>query len=155
MSSECAVGDLANLRSFECSRTFIAYSFRVLDMPTEELGAPAARKYDMEAWMPGRGKWGEVSTSSAKMPCRHRFRIRRCVPADLSQDHLHVQLHRLPIPPTSHPLSTCSTFAGISATFRLSTLCAYIERYSSGHPAIVNRSGRERREVEVGFHWHQ
>jgi seryl-tRNA synthetase len=35
---------------------------RVLDMPTEELGASAARKYDMEAWMPGRGKWGEVST---------------------------------------------------------------------------------------------
>lgn len=37
---------------------------RVLDMPTEELGASAARKYDMEAWMPGRGKWGEVSTST-------------------------------------------------------------------------------------------
>lgn len=29
-------------------------------MPTEELGASAHRKYDMEAWMPGRGKWGEV-----------------------------------------------------------------------------------------------
>ena len=36
---------------------------RVLDMPTEELGASAYRKYDMEAWMPGRGKWGEVSLS--------------------------------------------------------------------------------------------
>jgi len=35
-------------------------TYRVLDMPTEELGASAARKYDMEAWMPGRGKWGEV-----------------------------------------------------------------------------------------------
>jgi hypothetical protein len=29
-------------------------------MPTEELGAAAYRKYDMEAWMPGRGSWGEV-----------------------------------------------------------------------------------------------
>uniref|UniRef100_A0A183C016 serine--tRNA ligase n=1 Tax=Globodera pallida TaxID=36090 RepID=A0A183C016_GLOPA len=28
--------------------------YRVLDMPTEELGAPAARKFDLEAWMPGR-----------------------------------------------------------------------------------------------------
>lgn len=37
---------------------------RVLDMPSEELGASAARKYDMEAWMPGRGKWGEVSPES-------------------------------------------------------------------------------------------
>lgn len=30
-------------------------------MPTEELGASAYRKYDIEAWMPGRGSWGEVS----------------------------------------------------------------------------------------------
>ncbi|KAH7916367.1 seryl-tRNA synthetase [Hygrophoropsis aurantiaca] len=38
--------------------------FRVLDMPTEELGASAYRKYDMEAWMPGRGSWGEISSTS-------------------------------------------------------------------------------------------
>lgn len=37
---------------------------RVLDMPTEELGHAAYRKYDIEAWMPGRGGWGEVSTNS-------------------------------------------------------------------------------------------
>jgi seryl-tRNA synthetase len=35
-----------------------------LDMPTEELGASAYRKYDMEAWMPGRGSWGEISSTS-------------------------------------------------------------------------------------------
>ncbi|KAH9486542.1 Serine--tRNA ligase, chloroplastic/mitochondrial [Psilocybe cubensis] len=39
-------------------------SFKVLDMPTEELGASAYRKYDIEAWMPGRGSWGEVSSLS-------------------------------------------------------------------------------------------
>jgi seryl-tRNA synthetase len=33
-------------------------------MPTEELGASAYRKYDMEAWMPGRGSWGEISSAS-------------------------------------------------------------------------------------------
>lgn len=33
-------------------------------MPTEELGASAYRKYDMEAWMPGRGSWGEISSLS-------------------------------------------------------------------------------------------
>lgn len=38
--------------------------YRVLDMPTEELGAPAYRKYDIEAWMPGRGSYGEVSSAS-------------------------------------------------------------------------------------------
>jgi hypothetical protein len=29
-------------------------------MPTEELGAPAHRKYDIETWMPAKGFWGEV-----------------------------------------------------------------------------------------------
>nr|XP_046244471.1 serine--tRNA ligase, mitochondrial [Scatophagus argus] len=38
--------------------------YRVLDMPTEELGAPAHRKYDIEAWMPGRGSYGEISSGS-------------------------------------------------------------------------------------------
>ncbi|WFD00049.1 serine--tRNA ligase [Malassezia yamatoensis] len=38
--------------------------YRVLDMPTEELGASAFRKVDIEAWMPGRGDWGEVSSAS-------------------------------------------------------------------------------------------
>ena len=34
--------------------------FRVLEMPTQELGAPAHRKVDMEAWMPKNKFWGEV-----------------------------------------------------------------------------------------------
>ncbi|KAK6470698.1 serine--tRNA ligase [Huso huso] len=38
--------------------------FRVLDMPTQELGLPAYRKLDIEAWMPGRGKFGEISSAS-------------------------------------------------------------------------------------------
>lgn len=37
------------------------FVFRVLDMPTQELGPPAYRKYDIEAWMPGRNSYGEVS----------------------------------------------------------------------------------------------
>lgn len=38
--------------------------YRVLDMPTQELGLPAHRKYDIEAWMPGRGSYGEISSGS-------------------------------------------------------------------------------------------
>ena len=29
-----------------------------------DLGAMAARKYDIEAWMPGRGEYGEVTSTS-------------------------------------------------------------------------------------------
>eukprot|EP01132_Coremiostelium_polycephalum_P003599 gene3599-4481_t len=38
--------------------------FRVLDMPSEDLGAPAYRKYDIEVWIPSRNDYGEISSSS-------------------------------------------------------------------------------------------
>jgi len=37
---------------------------RVLVMPYDDLGAPAYKKIDIEALMPGRGSWGEVSSTS-------------------------------------------------------------------------------------------
>lgn len=33
-------------------------------MPTAELGGSAYQKYDIEAWMPGRGSWGELASAS-------------------------------------------------------------------------------------------
>ena len=41
--------------------------YRVLDIAAGDLGAPAIRKFDIEAWMPGRGEgggWGEVTSAS-------------------------------------------------------------------------------------------
>lgn len=41
--------------------------YRVIDVATGDLGAPAYRKYDIEAWMPGRGdagEYGEISSTS-------------------------------------------------------------------------------------------
>ena len=38
--------------------------FKVLDMPACDLGAPAYRKFDVEAWMPGLGRFGEISSAS-------------------------------------------------------------------------------------------
>jgi len=37
---------------------------RVVDVCAGELGAPAIRKYDLEAWMPGRKTFGEVTSCS-------------------------------------------------------------------------------------------
>jgi seryl-tRNA synthetase len=33
-------------------------------MASHDLGAPAYRKYDIEAWMPGMGRYGEISSAS-------------------------------------------------------------------------------------------
>lgn len=38
--------------------------YRVLEMCTGDLGAMASKKYDLEAWMPGRNDYGEVTSTS-------------------------------------------------------------------------------------------
>jgi seryl-tRNA synthetase len=51
--------------------------YRVVDICTGDLGAAAYRKYDLEAWMPGRNDFGEVtSTSNTTDYQARRLRIR-------------------------------------------------------------------------------
>lgn len=38
--------------------------YQMLEMCTGDLGAIAARKYDIEAWMPGRNDYGEITSTS-------------------------------------------------------------------------------------------
>ena len=56
------------LRQIECELfDAIGVPYRVVDTATGDLGGPAYRKYDLEAWMPGRGdggEWGEVTSTS-------------------------------------------------------------------------------------------
>jgi seryl-tRNA synthetase len=56
------------LRGFECDLfDALEVPYRVVDTATGDLGGPAYRKYDLEAWMPGRGtegEWGEVTSTS-------------------------------------------------------------------------------------------
>ncbi|XP_072032567.1 serine--tRNA ligase, mitochondrial-like [Amphiura filiformis] len=44
--------------------TELGLHFQILDMPAHDLGAPAYRKFDMEAWMPARKAYGEISSTS-------------------------------------------------------------------------------------------
>lgn len=43
--------------------------YRVLDIATGDLGGPAYRKYDLEAWMPGRGNGGEYGEVTSASNC--------------------------------------------------------------------------------------
>jgi len=56
---------LDHLRQIEC-RLFdgLGIPYRVVDTATGDLGGPAYRKFDLEAWMPGRGQYGEVTSTS-------------------------------------------------------------------------------------------
>jgi seryl-tRNA synthetase len=57
-----------HLCDLEC-RIFdeLGVPYRVIDTATGDLGGPAYRKFDLEAWMPGRGQageWGEITSTS-------------------------------------------------------------------------------------------
>ncbi len=43
--------------------------YRVVDTATGDLGGPAYRKYDLEAWMPGRGEQGEFGEVTSTSNC--------------------------------------------------------------------------------------
>jgi len=53
--------------------------YRVVDIPVGDLGAPAARKFDCEAWIPSQGRYRELTSTSnttdyqaRRMNCRFR-----------------------------------------------------------------------------------
>ena len=56
------------MRQLECEIfDALEVPYRVIDTATGDLGGPAYRKFDLEAWMPGRGdqgEWGEVTSTS-------------------------------------------------------------------------------------------
>jgi seryl-tRNA synthetase len=53
--------------------------YRVVNIPVGDLGAPAAKKYDCEAWIPSQGRYREVTSCSnttdyqaRRLSCRYR-----------------------------------------------------------------------------------
>ncbi|MGA2033634.1 MAG: serine--tRNA ligase [Thermoguttaceae bacterium] len=61
---------LLYLRDLEC-RLFdgLGIPYRVVDTATGDLGGPAYRKFDLEAWMPGRGEAGEFGEVTSTSNC--------------------------------------------------------------------------------------
>jgi seryl-tRNA synthetase len=68
--------------------------YRVVDICTGDLGGPAYRKYDLEAWMPGRGDnggWGEItSTSNCTDYQARRLKIRYKSKATRKNEFVHM-----------------------------------------------------------------
>jgi len=67
--------------------------YRVLDICTGDLGGPAYRKYDLEAWMPGRGEAGEYGEITSASNCTdfqsRRLGIRTRVPEKKGTQFVH------------------------------------------------------------------
>jgi len=67
--------------------------YRVIDTASGDLGGPAYRKFDLEAWMPGRGQngeWGEVtSTSNCTDYQARRLAVRYRKPGEKGTSYVH------------------------------------------------------------------
>src|SRR5438477_11716627 len=67
--------------------------YRVIDTCTGDLGGPAYRKFDLEAWMPGRGEHGEfgevTSTSNCTDYQARRLNVRYKVPGQKGTHYVH------------------------------------------------------------------
>ena len=57
--------------------------YRVVNIAAGDLGDPAAKKYDIEAWLPGQGRYRELTSCSnttdyqaRRLECRMRLRAR-------------------------------------------------------------------------------
>jgi seryl-tRNA synthetase len=61
---------LEELRGYECEIfDALELHYQVIDTATGDLGGPAYRKYDLEAWMPGRGEAGEYGEVTSTSNC--------------------------------------------------------------------------------------
>jgi seryl-tRNA synthetase len=67
--------------------------YHVIDTCTGDLGGPAYRKYDLEAWMPGRGEGGEYGEVTSTSNCTdfqaRRLNIRYRVPGQKGTRFVH------------------------------------------------------------------
>jgi seryl-tRNA synthetase len=67
--------------------------YHVIDTCTGDLGGPAYRKYDLEAWMPGRGQGGEYGEVTSTSNCTdfqaRRLNIRYRVPGQKGTRFVH------------------------------------------------------------------
>lgn len=67
--------------------------YRVIDTPTGDLGGPAYRKFDLEAWMPGRGESGEYGEVTSASNCTdyqaRRLGVRTKIPEQKGNHFVH------------------------------------------------------------------
>jgi seryl-tRNA synthetase len=70
--------------------TALEIPYRVVDIPVGDLGAPAARKFDCEAWVPSQERYREVTSTSNTTDYQARRLWTRFRPEPEAQaEHLH------------------------------------------------------------------
>jgi seryl-tRNA synthetase len=93
--------------------------YRVMNVATGDLGAPAAKKYDIEAWFPFQGRYREVTSCSNT--------------TDYQARRLGIRYR------SAHGLEHPHTLNGTMVTDR--ALLATLENFQGGVPDVLQRFG--------------
>ena len=67
----------------------IGLPYRVVDVCTGDMGAPAYRKYDIEAWMPFKNGYGEITSASNCTDFQARRLNIKYVTEDGKKEYIH------------------------------------------------------------------
>jgi seryl-tRNA synthetase len=90
VAPEQASGEHDLLLSIEESiLTELGIPYRVVAIAVNDLGASAAKKYDLEAWLPGQGRYRELTSCSNTTDYQARRLDIRYRAADSKPEHLH------------------------------------------------------------------
>src|SRR5262249_24476593 len=73
----------------ESIRTELGIPYRVVAIAVDDLGASAAKKYDCEAWLPGQGRYRELTSTSTTPDYQARRLGIRYRPAEGRPEHVH------------------------------------------------------------------
>jgi seryl-tRNA synthetase len=113
-------------RSRRRSFTGLGIPYRVMDIASGDLGGPAYRKFDLEAWMPGRGAYGEITSTSN---CTD-YQARR------------LKIRYRPRPPTAASKSPCTCTCSTARRSPCSrALVAIFENYQQADGSLVVPDG--------------
>src|SRR3954468_11778850 len=68
---------------------YLGIPYRVVNIAAHDLGNSAAKKYDLEAWLPGQGRYRELTSTSNTTAYQARRLDVRYRPADRQTKHVH------------------------------------------------------------------
>ncbi len=97
--------------------------YRVLLMCTGDMGEPQAKKYDIEAWMPGRNDYGEVASASIMTDFQSRRANVRYQAVDGTLKYVHM-LNNTAIPSTRTLIALWENFQQKDGTVKMPAVLA-------------------------------
>ena len=126
--------------------------YRVIDTATGDLGGPAYRKFDLEAWMPGRGEAGEYGEVTSASNCTdyqaRRLGIRCKTPGEKGTQFVHT-LNGTAVAVTRAMIALLENHQQADGSVNVPERAAQMGGHRSYRPAITKTHSRRAAGVSL------